>query len=150
MSQGCTTSHGRVRSSGTSSSSQPWTGSPIIDDEVTAQSILSKKLKRQIAEQLAKQAKYHSKEIETKMTGELELEKLKLKQQERLLEMQYQREWEKEAHELQMLQMQLTMQGGNMSLQMVPEVPHPPMQGSSSMPFDLPGAYHGSDMNFDM
>ena len=132
MSRGRTTSRGRVRSSGTSSSSQPWTSSPNIDDNI--QSILSKKLERQIAEQSAKQAKYHSKEVEAKLTGELELEKLKLKQQERLLEMQYQREREKEAHELRMLEMRLTMQGGNMSLQMVPEVPHPPVQGTEDEP----------------
>jgi len=49
-----------------------------------------KKLDHQIAEHLAKEAKYHSREVEAKMSGELELEKLKLKQQEHLLEMQYQ------------------------------------------------------------
>jgi hypothetical protein len=62
--------------------------------------LAEKKIDRDIAEYACKRAKYEA--ITATVTGEIE----KLKQQGRLMEMQYQREREKEAHQLRLLHLQ--------------------------------------------
>ena len=118
VSRGCMSSRGRLRSSAHGTLSHSSSSLAAADDDISAlATIAGKKLDRQIAEQTAKRAKYES--VTVKAQAEMEMEKLKaqakmetekLKGQERLLILQYQREREKETHQLQLLQVQYAMQ----------------------------------------
>ena len=66
-------------------------------------SMIGKKLDRLIAEQTAKRAGYES--VSASVTAEVEIEKLK--SHERVLRMQFERDREKEAHQIRLLQMQM-------------------------------------------
>ena len=92
-----------------------------------------------ITEQTAKRMKYEMLHATEKVNADLELEKEKLRHEERILEMKHKRERENEAHQLRMLQMQMSLRGGN----------HRAFSLGLSMPLDAPG--EPSDLlNFSM
>lgn len=82
-------------------------GSDTLVENIT--SLASNRLEHVIAEQSAKCMKYETLHATVKVNADLELEKKKLKQEECILEMKHTHEWEKEMHQLRMLQLQLSI-----------------------------------------
>ena len=67
--------------------------------------------------------KYESIQVTAKFSAEFELKKEKLKQQEHLLEMQYQCEHKRKAHKLQMMQMQMVLHNSDNLTEVMPSMP---------------------------